>query len=120
VWNIYRNADFSSRRQQRRLDRLVCASRDGCRGLTPAARLDAAIALFKTPGLRDLGHSGPYLHTGTADTLEAVVNFYIDASMQARGRGLRNGASELERMRIDPLDVEPLVAFLRALDEDYE
>jgi cytochrome c peroxidase len=120
VWNVYRNGDFPSRRQQRRLDRLVCASRNRCRGLASTGRLDAAIGLFKTPGLRDLGHSAPYFHTGTIDTLDAVINFYIDASMQARGRGLRNGANELERMRIDPLDVEPLVAFLKALDEDYE
>lgn len=120
VWNVYRNADFSARRQQRRLDRFVCASRGGCGGLTPSERLDAAIGLFKTPGLRDLGHSGPYLHTGKVDTVEDVVRFYVDVSMRARGAGIRNGAEELTRMRIGTEDVAPLAAFLRALDEDYE
>ena len=49
--------------------------KDACRSATgnDAALLDGAVALFKTPGLRDLGHSGPYLHDGSADTLEDVV-----------------------------------------------
>ena len=29
--------------------------------------LDEAIARFKTPGLRDLGHSAPYMHNGQFD-----------------------------------------------------
>jgi len=78
------------------------------------------VALFKTPGLRDLGHSDPYLHTGSSRTLEDVVRFYVEASRLARAGSLRNGAVELRRMTIDDSDVVPLAAFLRALDEDYE
>jgi cytochrome c peroxidase len=123
VWNIYRNPDFPDRRHQRGLDRLVCASlpdRNACAKLGPAARLDAAIALFKTPGLRDLGHSRPYLHTGSAVTLEDVARLYVEAAALARAGALRNGAAELRRMTIGEVDVAPLAAFLRALNEDYE
>lgn len=123
VWNVYQNPDLAGARQQRRLDRLVCAAAErpaACRRRSATDRLDAAIALFKTPGLRDLGHSGPYLHTGKADTLEDVVRTYVEASELARAGTLRNGATELARMRIGEADVEPLVAFLRALNEDYE
>jgi len=67
-----------------------------------------------------LDHSGPYLHTGKADTLEDVVRTYVEASELARAGTLRNGATELARMRIGEADVDPLVAFLRALNEDYE
>src|SRR5262249_42331501 len=111
VWNIYRNPDFADRDHQRRLDRLVCASLANpaaCVRLTPSARLGAAIALFKTPGLRDLGHSAPYLHTGTADTIEDAVRSYVDASALARAGQLRNGAPELRRMSIGESDVAPL------------
>jgi cytochrome c peroxidase len=125
VWNIYQNPDFPCP-PQRRLEKLVCASlsstRSECRrkAPTPSARLDAAIGLFKTPGLRDLGHSGPYLHSGTLDQIEDVVRFYIDASAAARAGRLRNGARELLDMSIGEADVAPLSAFLRSLDEDYE
>jgi cytochrome c peroxidase len=104
---------------------MVCAALGGtraCRRLapTPDARLQAAIGLFKTPGLRDLGHSAPYLHTGAMDSIEDVLAFYVRSSLLARAGALRNGAPELGRMRITEADVPPLAAFLRALDEDYE
>jgi cytochrome c peroxidase len=76
--------------------------------------------LFKTPGLRDLGQSAPYLHTGQEDTLEAVVDFYIRASALARAEALRNAAPELSGVALTGDDVTPLAAFLRALNEDYD
>lgn len=36
----------------------------------------AAIGAFKTPGLRGLLQTAPYMHTGEDKTLEAVVDFY--------------------------------------------
>ena len=110
---------------QRRLARLVCASqgpRPGCAGAGAGRRSStASIGLFKTPGLRDLGQSAPYLHTGGKDTLEdvrALLRRHVGA--RARSGRLRNGAPELARMRIGEADVAPLAAFLRALNEDYE
>jgi len=76
--------------------------------------------LFKTPGLRDLGHSQPYLHTGSKDMLEDVVRFYVTVSGLAHVGRLRNGAPELSAMHITENEVAPLAAFLRALNEDYE
>jgi hypothetical protein len=38
----------------------------------------------------------------------------------ARAGELRNAASELLDIRLTSDDVEPLAAFLRALNEDYE
>lgn len=124
LWNVFANPDFPGRRRQRRIARLLCRARGsapGCaRRVEPAALLDGAVALFKTPGLRDLGHSAPYFHTGRFDTLEDVVAFYVDVSARARAGAVRNAAPELRRMRLDAADVAPLAAFLRALDEDYE
>ena len=47
--------------------------------------LDLAIARFKTPGLRDLGHSNPYMHNGQFDTLENAVGFYLGSSTRGTG-----------------------------------
>jgi cytochrome c peroxidase len=125
LWNIYANPALAGPRQQRALDRMVCKSLGGRRACrrrapTPDARLAAAVGLFKTPGLRDLGHSAPYLHTGGFDTIEDVVRFYMRTTALARAGLLRNGAPELTRMEIGEADVAPLAAFLRSLDEDYE
>ena len=122
VWNLLRNPDYPRRTYQRHLETMVCASQgppSGCRR-SPDALLAASVALFKTPGLRDLGHSGPYLHNGSKDTLEDVVRFYLNASALARAGQLRNGARELRAMNIGTGDIVPLAAFLRSLNEDYE
>ena len=62
--------------------------------------LTTAIARFKTPGLRDLGHSAPYLHTGRADTLEGVLGLYAQFSSFARAGTMRNPDPELKGMAL--------------------
>ena len=89
-------------------------------GNDQAQLLEASVGLFKTPGLRDLGHSTPYLHDGSADTLEDVISFYVETSALAQAGDLRNAAPELLDVHLGPDDVAPLAAFLRALNEDYE
>ena len=120
MWNIFQNPDHDDRRFQRSLARHVCTAagiRSGCRH---RVQLEQALGLFKAPTLRDLGHSAPYFHAGSVDTLEETVQFYVDASAAAHAGTLRNGARELLQMNLLPTDVAPLAAFLRALNEDYE
>jgi cytochrome c peroxidase len=122
MWNIVANPDFPNTRLQRGLRRMVCASQgplESCK-TSPEALVDGAVGLFKTPGLRTLGQSAPYLHTGDKDQIEDVVRFYVSMSGLARSGQLRNGARELRDMQITEADVAPLSAFLRALNEDYE
>lgn len=114
VWNVYANPAVP--RPQLRLHALLC-ERLLC---PPDEVLTRAVARFKTPGLRDLGHSGPYLHTGRADTLEAVLGLYAEFSARARGGTMRNPAPELQGMALRGPDITALAVFLRALNEDYE
>jgi len=130
VWNIFANPDFPG--SQKKLRRLLC--REQFRALMHASHIDRrhkrlcrkpallerSIAAFKTPGLRDLGHAAPYMHNGQLDTLEAVIGFYIDVSAQAREGRLRNPAPALQGIRLSAEDVQPIAAFLRSLNEDYE
>jgi cytochrome c peroxidase len=124
MWNIFANPDFPHRGQQRLLAKRICRAigRARCQSdrRDPALLLEGAIALFKTPGLRDLGHSGPYFHDGSADTLEDVVQLYIEMSALARAGAVRNAAPELAGVHLGGDDVAPLAAFLRALNVDYE
>ncbi len=85
--------------------------------ISPAAALPGTLALFKTPTVRDLVSSEPYLHTGQLDTIEDVLQFYINASAQARAGGIRNGDPQLSGIYLDASAVAPLAAFLRALNE---
>ncbi|MCG3135515.1 MAG: hypothetical protein HMLKMBBP_03206 [Planctomycetes bacterium] len=89
-------------------------------GLSDAEILEKAVAAFKTPSLRDLAQSGPYLHDGSADTIGDAVRFYVTASELARSGGMRNAPPQFESMQIDNDDAAALAAFLRSLAEDYE
>jgi cytochrome c peroxidase len=118
VWNVFANPDFP--KPQQALSQMLCDS-DAlrARGCTPTALLLSTVARFKTPSIRDLGHSDPYFHSGSAATLEEVMAFYLRASDLARAGRLRNGAPELRAVRLGDEDVRTLAAFLRSLNEDY-
>jgi len=133
VWNVVGNPDMPAvqsklqaalcRQAIERHDRQVLRDARGsdipgipCR---TTSLLRRAVASFKTPGLRDLSHSAPYMHNGAFDRLEDVVEFYRTASAQARAGTLRNAPAELEGIILQPADVEAIAAFLRSMNEDY-
>ena len=86
---------------------------------SPAEMLPRTIALFKTPTVRDLGHSAPYLHTGRKDSFVDVIRFYQEFSQKARFGQVRNADPEMKEVRLNDLAIIPLAAFLRSLNEDY-
>ena len=125
LWNIFANPDFP--KPQFRIWRVLCKealngtlrARHLIRACRPSRLVPQSIALFKTPGLRDLGHSAPYSHTGQADTLEDVIRGYMNNSNIARSGDLRNGDRRLKQIGLTEQDITPLVLFLKSLDEDY-
>jgi hypothetical protein len=117
VWNVFANPDMPN--PQVKIRKILCDDQEPC-PLSDAVLLDRAIARFKTPGLRDLSHSAPYMHNGQFDTLDSVIRFYRDVSTQARAGSLRNGAPQLQGIALTAGDVTSLVAFLKSLNEDYQ
>jgi len=76
---------------------------------------------FRTPSLRNLAYTAPYMHNGILRTLDDVLDFYDDVGR----RDARN--SNLSRDQIDPLirnldDVDDnereIIEFLEALNDD--
>jgi len=117
VWNIFANPDIPN--TQSKINVILCDDQVPC-PLSDSTLLDRAIARFKTPGLRDLSHSAPYMHNGQFDTLEQVVEFYREISDLQRANSLRNGDPELGGIAVTTQDVSSLAAFLKALNEDYQ
>jgi len=117
LWNIYANPDMPA--PQKKLTAIMCFQNNN-QQCTPSALLPKTIAAFKTPVLRDLGHSNPYMHTGQFDSLAEAVRFYITSSQLAKSNQLRNAENHLKEMSLSESDVEPLVAFIKSLNEDYD
>jgi len=114
AWNTVLNPDLPN--AQSALRARLC----GAVTCSDDELLTRAFAAFKTPTLRDLGHSGPYLHDGSRDSIEDVLAFYITVSELARAGRLRNAAPQLADIRISGEQLTALAAFLRALNEDYD
>ncbi|MFO0708062.1 MAG: cytochrome c peroxidase [Nitrospira sp.] len=68
------------------------------------------IGAFKTPTLREIAHTAPYMHDGRFKTLEEVVNFYNSGGI--KNPHLDNTIIPLELTDQEKKDV---VAFLRSL-----
>ena len=117
LWNVFANPDMPE--PQDKIRAILCDDQQPC-PLPDATLLDRAIARFKTPGLRDLGHSEPFMHNGQFDTLDQIVDFYREVSDLQRTGGLRNGDRELGGIALTVQDIVPLTAFLKALNEDYQ
>lgn len=66
---------------------------------------------FKTPSLRNVARTAPYMHDGSLATLEDVVDFYD------RGGGeLGEKDARIAPLGLSPQEKQALVAFLVALD----
>ncbi len=68
------------------------------------------IGKFKTPTLREITRTAPYMHDGSIATLEDVVDFYTDG-----GRPNPYLDRELRPLRLTDDEKTAVVAFLRAL-----
>jgi cytochrome c peroxidase len=114
MWNIYGNPDFPD--PQKGIEKLFCSPGKRC---DKTQVLQQTLARFRTLGLRDLGHSAPYLHTGSMDTLEDVLRFYISVADLGRRNRLRNADPDILDITFSQGDISALAAFLRALNADY-
>ncbi|MFT7485873.1 MAG: cytochrome c peroxidase [Candidatus Paceibacteria bacterium] len=65
---------------------------------------------FRTPGLRMLTKTAPYMHDGSLATLEEVIEFYREG-----GHANENLSPKLKPIDLSDEDAKNLVAFLRAL-----
>ena len=72
----------------------------GDRGLSEVTGRETDMARFRTPGLRNVAVSGPYLHDGSAKTLSQAIRRHRDAT------------------RLNDAEVADLVAFLNTLTDD--
>lgn len=82
-------------------------------GLYEATQDPADRWRFRTPGLRNLSLTAPYMHDGSLPTLKAVVEFYDQGGFQHPEQDQR-----IRPLGLSDADKADLVAFLEALTGD--
>jgi cytochrome c peroxidase len=86
------------------------------RGRGAVLRLDAAEHAFKTPGLREIGRSAPYMHNGSLATLGDVLRHYVSGIVErpTLSKDLPRG------LELSPAERADLIAFLATLTSERE
>jgi cytochrome c peroxidase len=76
---------------------------------------DADVGAFKTPTLRNIAKTAPYMHDGVYGTLWDVVNHYNFGGATGAYSGTREVT--IAPLLLDSRDVDDLVEFLRSLSD---
>jgi cytochrome c peroxidase len=89
---------------------------DDDRGRGAVLRLEAAEHAFKTPGLREIGRSAPYMHNGSLATLDDVLRHYESGVVERPtvSKDIPRGLALSDAERAD------LVDFLHTLTSESE
>jgi cytochrome c peroxidase len=72
---------------------------------------------FKTPTLRNVALTAPYMHNGQFRTLEEVIAFYNEGGGVGQGIAVENQTLPLEKLHLTARDVADLKAFLLTLTD---
>ncbi|RSK50192.1 cytochrome-c peroxidase [Hymenobacter rigui] len=72
---------------------------------------------FKIPTVRNVALTAPYMHNGTYQNLEQVIDFYNEGGGQGRGLSVPNQTLPPDKLYLSAADQRALKAFLLALTD---
>lgn len=85
-------------------------------GFAAVVRREDGFGMFKTPGLRNVERTAPYMHNGAFKTLEEVVEFYNDGGGRGRGKDAFAQDAKVAKLDLSEQQKKDLVAFLKSLN----
>lgn len=74
---------------------------------------------FKTPTLRNIGETAPYMHNGIYKTLEEVMDFYNNAGAVGLGNELENNTLPEDSLHLSTTEIDHIIKFMESLKSDY-
>ncbi|WP_026903178.1 cytochrome-c peroxidase [Pedobacter glucosidilyticus] len=72
---------------------------------------------FKTPSLRNIALTAPYMHNGVYQTLDEVIDFYNKGGGAGLGIILENQTLSPDKLQLSETEKKQLIAFLNALTD---
>ncbi|HTR79821.1 MAG TPA: cytochrome c peroxidase [Gemmatimonadaceae bacterium] len=80
-------------------------------------QLPIHLRAFKTPSLRNVALTAPYMHNGSFQTLEQVVDFYDGGGGAGAGAPIANQTLAADSLHLTADEKHALIAFLRTLTD---
>jgi len=85
-------------------------------GRFESSKLESDKGKFRTPGLRNIIHTAPYLHNGTIATLSELINLLSSGMPQKTGQQINGVLSpHIQNVRLSSKEQENIIAFLASL-----
>jgi cytochrome c peroxidase len=78
------------------------------------------LGAFKTPGIRNLKQTAPYMHNGVYTTVDEIIEFYQKGGGAGLGLNLTNQTLPFDSLSLDKTEVENLKLFLFTLEDDVK
>lgn len=72
---------------------------------------------FKTPTIRNIELTAPYMHNGVFKTMEEVIDFYNDGGGNGLGFNLQNQTLPEDKLNLTDLEKDQLIAFMKTLTD---
>jgi len=86
-------------------------------GFGAVLRRQDGFGMFKTPGLRNVERTAPYMHNGAFKTLEEVVEFYNDGGGRGRGQNPYSQDSKVAKLDLTEQQKKDLIVFMKSLND---
>ncbi len=84
-------------------------------------KMPQLVGAFKTPTVRNVAVTAPYMHNGVFKTLEEVVSFYNKGGGQGLGYEVENQTLPFDKLNLTIKEEQDLVAFMKTLtDKKYQ
>ena len=91
---------------------------DSDKGKYELRKLPLYLYAFRTPTVRNIALTGPYMHNGVFTTLEQVVDFYNKGGGLSAGADLPNLTLPFDKLSLTPKEEKDIVAFLKKLTDN--
>mgnify|MGYP000565803691 FL=1 len=73
---------------------------------------------FKTPTIRNIAKTSPYMHNGVFKTLEEVVDFYNKGGGVGLGFDLPNQTLPFDNLELTDQEIKDIVSFMETLTDE--
>ena len=80
-------------------------------------KMDQLKFAFKTPTLRNIGLTAPYMHNGAYKTLEQVMDLYNNGGATGIGLKLENQTLAPDSLHLTKNEIKKVISFLKTLND---
>ncbi len=75
-------------------------------------------AAFKTPTIRNIDLTGPYMHNGVFKTLEEVMDFYNEGGGAGQGIELEHQTLAPDKLNLTQKEIQDIITFMKSLNDN--